>query len=320
VRVVAVADPSPSARERAQRVAGVEAVADPAELIDRRDVSAVVICARSDRHAELAVAAMEAGKHLYLEKPIATSLEDGRLVVEAASRAGVIAMTGFNHRFHPLHVRARNLLQSDAIGAVENVQASFCEPVTVESMPEWKRTRATGGGVVLDLASHQVDLVRWFLADEVDLVEASIRSELTEDDSARLRLRTRTGVTVEGFFSFRSGRGDHMRFHGERGVLHLDRYAPRLEVARTRMDIGAVRRQRLPRIWTPGLWQVRKLARPAYEPSYRRSLGAFVEALQGGTPELPSLDDGLRSLEVVVAAETAARTGEQVALASLGRS
>jgi predicted dehydrogenase len=111
-----------------------------------------------------------------------------------------------------------------------------------------------------------------------------------------------------------------MRFHGERGVLHLDRYAPRLEVARTRMDIGAVRRQRLPRIWTPGLWQVRKLARPAYEPSYRRSLGAFVEALQGGTPELPSLDDGLRSLEVVVAAETAARTGEQVALASLGRS
>jgi predicted dehydrogenase len=294
-------------------------VADPAELIDRRDVSAVVICARSDRHAELAVAAAEAGKHLYLEKPIATSLEDGQRVVETATRAGVIAMTGFNHRFHPLHQRARKLLTSGAIGSVDDIQASFCEPVVVESMPGWKRTRATGGGVLLDLASHQIDLVRWFLADEVELVEASLRSELTEDDSARIRLRTRTGVTVEGFFSFRAGRGDHLRFHGKRGVLHLDRYAPRLELSRTRSDIGAVRRRRVPPLWTPRLWQLRKLARPAYEPSYRRSLDAFVDALHGQTPELPSLDDGLRSLEVVLACEASSQSSERVSVADSAR-
>jgi predicted dehydrogenase len=317
VTLVGVADPSPAARERAQRLAGVAAVADPAELIDRADVSAVVICARSDHHAELAVAAAQAGKHLYLEKPIATTLEDGRRVADAVRRAGVVAMTGFNHRFHPLHRRAHELLANGTIGSVADVQTSFCEPVAAASMPEWKRIRATGGGVLLDLASHQIDLVRWFLADEIERVRASVGSELTEDDVARVCLRTRGGVTVEGFFSFRSGRGDHLRFVGEQGVLHLDRYAPRLELIRTRTDIGAVRRRRIPPLWTPALWQLRKRLRPAYEPSYRCSLEAFVDAVRGGTRELPSVDDGLRSLEVVVAAEASSRTGEQVSLAGL---
>jgi myo-inositol 2-dehydrogenase/D-chiro-inositol 1-dehydrogenase len=224
-------------------------------------------------------------------------------------------MAGFNYRFHPLHVRARTLLGGGAIGRVEAVQTSFCEPVVSGSMPEWKRFRATGGGVLLDLASHQVDLVRWFLGDEVERVEASITSRLTEDDVARVGLQTARGVTVDGFFSFRACRGDHIRFFGERGILHLDRYAPRLELVRTRTDVGAVRRRRIPPLWASSLWQVHKLARPAYEPSYRRSLEAFVEALLGGKPELPSLDDGLRSLEVVLAAEASSRVGEPVSVA-----
>ena len=315
VTLVGVADPSPEARERAHRIGGVDTVADPVELIGRENVSAVVICARTDRHAELALAAAESGKHFYLEKPIATSLEDGRRVVEAARRAGVLGMVGFNHRFHPLHVRARTLLGGGAIGTVEAVQTSFCEPVAVGSMPEWKRFRATGGGVLLDLASHQVDLVRWFLGDELERVEASVTSRLTEDDVARVGLRTVRGVTVAGFFSFRAGRGDHIRFFGEHGVLHLDRYAPRLELVRTRTDVGAVRRRRIPPLWASSSWQARKLARPAYEPSYRRSLEAFIEALRGGKPELPSLEDGLRSLEVVLAAEASSRVGEPVSVA-----
>lgn len=314
MKLIGVADPSAEARERAQRIGRVAAVADPVELIDRRDVSAVVICARTDRHAGLALAAAEAGKHVYLEKPIATSLEDGQRVVEAVRRAGVLGMAGFNHRFHPLHVRARELLAGGAIGPVEAIQTSFCEPVAVGSMPDWKRLRATGGGVLLDLASHHVDLVRWFLEDEIELVEGSTASRLTEDDVARVCLRTRRGATVAGFFSFRAGRADHIRFLGERGVLHLDRYAPRLELARTRTDIGAVRRRRAPPLWAPSLWQVRKLARPAYEPSYRRSLEAFVEALRGGAREHPTLEDGLRSLEVVLAAEVSSRNGEPVSV------
>jgi len=147
--VVAGADPSPEARAHARRIAGIESVADAAELLARDDIAAVVICARSDRHAELAIAAAEAGKHLYLEKPIATCAADARRVVDAVARAEIIGAIGFNHRFHPLHQRARKLLLDGAIGAVHAVQTAFCEPTSVESMPDWKRWRATGGGALL---------------------------------------------------------------------------------------------------------------------------------------------------------------------------
>jgi len=308
--VVGAADPSPEARARARRVAGIEAVADPDQLLARDDIAAVVICARTDRHAELAIGAAEAGKHLYLEKPIATTATDARRVADAVRHAGVIGMIGFNHRFHPLHQRARRLLLQGAIGPVRAVQTAFCEPLPMELMPEWKRRRATGGGVLLDLASHQIDLLRWFLDDEIERVEASIASQVTEDDTAWLELRTARGTAATCFFSFRAARGDFFRFIGEQGVLLLDRYALSLELAVTRRDSRAVRRRRLPPPWAVTPWRVRKLLRPAHEPSYRRSLVAFVEALHGRPRELPSMMDGLRSLEVVLAAEASGRDGE----------
>ena len=314
--VVAGADPSPEARAHARRIAGIESVADAAELLARDDIAAVVICARSDRHAELAIAAAEAGKHFYLEKPIATCAADARRVVDAVARAEIIGAIGFNHRFHPLHQRARKLLLDGAIGAVHAVQTAFCEPASVESMPDWKRWRATGGGALLDLGSHQIDLLRWFLDDEIERVEASIMTRRTQDDTAWIELCTARGTVASGFFSFCAGRGDFFRFIGEQGMLLLDRYALSLELALTRSDVGAVRRRRLPPPGAVTPWRVRKFLRPAHEPSYRRSLRAFVEALRGRSRELPSMIDGLRSLEVVLAAEASARAGEMALVAA----
>ena len=73
--------------------------------------------------------------------------------------------------------RARPLLQQGTIGRIRAVHTVFCEPVPIaETMPEWKRWRRSGGGVLLDLASHHIDLLRWFLDDEMATVEATIGS------------------------------------------------------------------------------------------------------------------------------------------------
>lgn len=311
--VIGVADPSPQARAVAGR-AGVRAVADPLELLDDRAVGAAVVCAPTYAHAELGLATVERGKHLYLEKPIATSVEDGRRLVEAAREAGVVATVGFNHRYHPLHDRARTLLESGAVGPVRAIQTAFCQPAEARRLAPWRRSRAAGGGVLLDLASHQVDLVRWLLADEIASVGAELESEASEDDTARVELRTAGGVAVAGLFSYRAARCDVLRIVGTAGVLELDRYAPALRLSLTRRDTGDVRRRRDPPVWQPRLWQVRRRLRPAYEPSYERALDAFVDVLHGSERPLPSLTDGLRSLEVVVAAEDAARTGAVLAL------
>ena len=105
-RIVAVADPAPEARNRARGIVpGIAVEADPRAVLERSDIDAVVICAENARHADLARAAAEARKHLYLEKPLALTVADGRAVVEAVQTAGVNGTIGFNLRFHPLRRR-----------------------------------------------------------------------------------------------------------------------------------------------------------------------------------------------------------------------
>jgi predicted dehydrogenase len=302
VTLAAAADPDPDARARFARVSGVELCEGADELLGRGDIEAVLICAPTHLHATLALAAAAAGKPFYLEKPIATTLDDARCVVAAAG-SGLPAVTGFNRRHHPLFEQARALLADGAIGRVHAVQTSFCEAAAPGGMPAWKRRRATGGGVLLDLASHHIDAVRWMLATEVRVVSATIASQVTEHDEARLTLETDTGATAQCFFSFVTGPAEWLQFIGDRGNLRLDRHTARLTLSRPRTrGYGAIEAPALP---TAAVlrWRAERTWRPAADPSYRRALIAFIEEVRGGAPRSATLTDGLRSLEAVVAAE-----------------
>jgi predicted dehydrogenase len=307
--LAAAADPDPAARERAKRVTRAPVYERADELLGREDIEAVVICAPTYLHAELATAAAAAGKHFYLEKPIATTAADAQGVVEAAARAGVTAAIGFNRRQHPLFEQARELLAGGTIGRVRGVQTAFCEPTAADAMPGWKRRRATGGGVLLDLASHHVDQLRWMLDDEIAWIAASLRSEATEHDTARVELEMAGGAEVQGFFSFRAGLADYLEFIGERGTLRVDRHSASLSLRLgLRRGYGTRRRWVAP---SPAVvaWRLERSWRPAADPSYRRALRAFVRRAQGIPSPGASLADGLRSLEVVMAAEDAAGKG-----------
>ncbi len=304
--LVAVADPDPGARHRALRLADLAAYDDPDALLARADVEAVVICAPSGRHADLAVAAADAGKHVYLEKPVATDGQDGRRVAEAMARAGVIAAVGFNRRLHPLYEQARGIVARGRIGRVRALQSAFCEPVGPETMPEWKRRRATGGGVLLDLASHHVDLARWLLRDEVESASARCASELSEQDTAWLSLGMRGGARVEGVYSYRAGYADYLELIGERGTLRVDRHRPALDLRLHRHRGYGLRRGRPAPTPAVTTWRLRRLAGRGGEPSYGRSVEAFLGLVRGGAARGASLADGLRSLEVVLAAEGSA--------------
>lgn len=304
--LVAAADPDPGARELARRAAGVTVYERAEELLARDDIAAVVICAPTQVHAELAVAAAGAGKHFYLEKPIATTGADARRVVDAAALAGVTGTVGFNRRQHPLYRQARELLLSGRIGTVRAVQSAFCEPTPLRSMPEWKRRRGTGGGVLLDLASHHVDLLRWFLNDEIAAASAWLGSESSEQDSARLELTTEGAVEIQGFFSFHAGLADFLEFFGDRGMLRVDRHSPRLELRVGRRFGYGMRRVRVAPSAAVAAWRLRRWVRPSVDPSYRLSLQAFVDRLHGRPAEAASLEDGVRSLAVILSAEASA--------------
>jgi predicted dehydrogenase len=156
VRVVAVADVD---GDRARAVAarfGVERHYDSAaDLIADPAVDAVCVGVPPKMHVEIGVAALDAGKHLLVEKPIAVDLAAADTLVDRAKRSPkLVTMVGFNLRHHPLVREARRLIESGALGNVEFVRTVFSSRVRYDKgLPGWRLRRETGGGALADIAA-----------------------------------------------------------------------------------------------------------------------------------------------------------------------
>jgi predicted dehydrogenase len=321
-RVAAVADPDAGCRAAAARLApGAAAYADYEQLLDAPGIDAVIIAAPSGVHAAVALAAVERGKHVYLEKPFATSLADGRRLLAAWRRAGVVGMTGFNYRFNPLYEGAGLRLRRGDIGRVTAVRSVFA--TAPRELAAWKRARASGGGVLLDLGSHHVDLVRHWLGAEVRSVSAAVRSVRAEDDSAALTLELGDGTLVQSLFSLAAVEDDRFELYGEHGRLGVDRLAsltlrvdPPVRSAGDRLRALARGAQGALNVG----YALRKRRSPLHEPSFAVALTHFVTAARTGTldaADAPTFDDGYAALAVIVAAEESARTGRSVPVLGL---
>ena len=151
VELTAVAELDPFRRREAlQRVPGAQGHADWSEAVARPDVDAVVVCLPSGLHAEVALAALAAGKHLYLEKPLATEAAAAERVLGAWRAARTVAMMGFNYRANALVGAARAHIRSGRIGEVRGISTVFTaagrELPRVEAPPRERRRRAPGQG------------------------------------------------------------------------------------------------------------------------------------------------------------------------------
>ena len=304
--LVAVAEPVEANRAAAAAsVPEVSLYADYQELISAGVVDAVVICLPPHLHAPSAIAAFEAGLHVYLEKPLAPSLAEGARIVDAWRLAGTVGMIGFNFRFHPQVREIRERLRGGTIGTPLAVRSVFS--ILPHPLPEWKRVRETGGGALLDLASHHVDLVHHLLGDPVVRVFASLRSLRGEGDHAAVQLELASGVPVQTFVSLGTVDEHRMEIVGTSGKLVMDR----TELLRPALAGATLRGARLQRVRrTLAALDPRLLLRsPGAEPSFARALEAFVRAAAGGEFAGPTLADGARSLAVVDAAERSAATG-----------
>ncbi|MET8642428.1 Gfo/Idh/MocA family oxidoreductase [Streptomyces sp. NPDC004074] len=167
--LVAVADDVPGrAEEAAGRYGFATAVRDWREIAADPRVHAVSIAAPNFLHREIGVAMAEAGKHIWIEKPVGLSAEDARAVAGAVAKAGVQGAVGFNYRSAPAVAAARELIASGDIGTVTHVRIRLLSDYAAhpEGALTWRYERERGGGGVLgDLASHGVDLARFLVGD-----------------------------------------------------------------------------------------------------------------------------------------------------------
>lgn len=315
VELIALAESDPDRRQEARRCVPSALIhADYRDLLKMRDLDAVIVSVPTGLHAEVAIAATQLGKHLYLEKPIATSLGEADKIVSAWKQAGVVGMVGFNYRFNALHQAARMQIQVEEIGPLVGARSVFSTPV--RSMPAWKHTRSSGGGVLLDLASHHIDLVRFLFQQDVRMVYADIESRCTEHDTATLHLRLAGGLQVQSYFSLCAVDEDRFEIYGQAGKLTVDRYRS-LDVEITPTDGVGSRFRRMTQKLKPFVnapYLLKKLQSPWHEPSYGEALSRFVSAARGCEKASPDLLDGYRSLEVICAAEESAQTGRPVSL------
>jgi predicted dehydrogenase len=318
--LVAFADPDAERRQETARLAPLAAAfTGYEELLDGAEVDALVICLPNALHAAAAIAALERRKHIYLEKPLATSLDEARAVMTAWRSAGVVAMMGFNYRFNRHYESVREHVRSGTLGQLVYARSVFS--TAPQELPPWKRDRGSGGGVLFDLASHHFDLLRYLFGQEVREVFAETCSRRSDGDTAMLQMRLTDGMAVQSFFSASAVEEDSFEIYGERGKLSVDRYLS-LEARITPPTLGGIRLRQLRhglRSLARSRYLLEKSRAPLQEPSYRAALSRFVHAtLSANTSKHPAPDlfDGYRSLAITEAAEESARTGRPVQLMS----
>lgn len=182
VSLVGVVDPLPAHRDRAVECTGCRAFADLDALIVQ-GVDAVTIAAPTHLHHELALACIAQGIHVMVEKPIASSVEEGREIVAAARRAGVTLMVGHVERFNPAVPAIKQALAGEDILSIAITRVGPFPP------------RMSNVGVVIDLAVHDIDLIRWFTESDIVEVQPQLSSAVAErEDIALLQFRTASGV------------------------------------------------------------------------------------------------------------------------------
>lgn len=305
-QLVAIADADAGNRAIAsERASDCTLFGDFQELIDNAAIDAAVICLPPHLHTSSAIAAFKARLHVYVEKPLAPSMPEALAMIAAWKAAGTIGMMGFNFRFHPQVQAVRAQLQRNVIGKILAVRGSFT--ILPHEMPGWKQQRSTGGGVLLDLASHHVDLVRHLLDEPVVQVFASTRSLVAEGDNATVQLTMASGVSVQLLVSLGSVEENRMEVFGSEGKLVMDR----LELLALQHVKATMRGARITRVRRAlEALNPRLLIRsPGFEPSFALALKSFVDAASGGAFAGPDLLAGRESLAVIEAAERAATSG-----------
>ncbi|MFI9814144.1 Gfo/Idh/MocA family protein [Saccharothrix variisporea] len=326
----------------AERLGWAEAVTDWKSLLERDDVDVVDICSPGDTHAEIAVAALDAGKHVLCEKPLANTVEEAEAMAAAAERAaakGVRAMVGFTYRRVPALSLARDLVAQGKLGRIHHVRAQYLQDWIVDPAAplSWRLQKdKAGSGSLGDIGAHIVDAAQFILGDTVTdvcgMMETFVKERplaaahsglsgtavsdetgpVTVDDAALFLARFGGGAL--GSFEatrFASGRKNALRIevNGSDGSVAFD--FEDMNVLHyyhgEDADLGGFRRIVVTEPDHPyvGAWWPPGHVL-GYEHAFTHQAVDFVTAIAGGTDPSPSFADGLRLQRVLAAVEASA--------------
>ncbi len=298
---VAVAEADATLRAGISQTVEIETLEDPAELLARSDIDAVIVMSATADHLVLIEAAAAAGKHVLCEKPLATTYADSRRIVDACKRHGVKLQTAFPMRYSPASIALRRVVRSGELGEPLMVKATnigyypggwFGDPVLA------------GGGAVMDHVVHVADMLRWIFDAEITEVYAEVDTRLhpglAVDDVAMLTMTLDNGVsaTLDPSWarptSWPTWGGLTLDVIGSEQVASLDAFRENIELFDDRAEPHSYR------LLSWGIDSNVALAQ------------AFVDAIASDTVPPITGEDGLAATAVALAAYESAKRAEVV--------
>lgn len=320
-------------REFAQRF-GIEKVyTDWRKMLLSDEIDAVSVCTPNAQHKEQVIFALEHGKHVYVDKPITTSVEDTAELCRVAAGKNLVAQIAYNNRFYPSVMRAKELMQEDFCGKLTTVRGCFLHAGLVDgSRPfAWRMDEAAaGGGVLFDLGSHVLDLLQ-FLSEPVQSVMCEVATHHkvrpsadgpranTLDEAAYMLLRMQNGARgMVEVTKLSTGVEEELKIEicGEKGALRLDlRHPETLGIFdNTVKEAGRGSRG----------WQYLDCSGRFPEPGggfppvrshigwlrpHAASVQSFIEHIYKGASGDPSFEEGLLVQRVMAAAYASSKEG-----------
>ena len=325
----------------AARLGWSEHSVDWREAVERDDIDVIDICTPGDTHAEIALAALAAGKHVLCEKPLANTVADADEMADAAASASGIATCGFSYRRTPALALARELIDDGRIGEIRHVRAQYLQDwLSDPDAPyTWRMDRdRAGSGALGDIGAHSIDTAQWLAGQSIDAVSAVMRTFVTSrprmgaaeglggvaadttdrlpvtvDDAAAFTARFGGGA-LGVFEATRMATGrrnaNRIEINGDRGAIAFDfERMNELEVYDAASDAAqGFRRVQVTEARHPyaGAWW------PAghglgYEHLFTHQAVDFVRAVAGEIPVSPSFADAAQVQRVLAAVEQSAQ-------------
>jgi len=290
---------------------------DPIALLHSGEVDAVAICTPHPSHADLVVAAAEAGVHVLCEKPVAITLADANRMIATADREKVKFGVIFQRRFWPAAQRIRAAIDAGKIGApaLGECTARLWRPESYFASDPWRGTwAAEGGGILMNQAVHVIDQLQWFmgLATEVSGRIATLRhgAYIDVEDTAVATVAFANGglATITAASTFDPPVGFRVAIHGSSG-------------ATVSVDESPEGNQGINDVWTvPGeeadraAWESEERGLPGFPSFHALQIQDFLEAILEDRPPAVTGAEARKSLEIILAVYHSSRTGMPVRL------
>ncbi|MGQ0633371.1 MAG: Gfo/Idh/MocA family protein [Planctomycetaceae bacterium] len=316
LKIVGIADSDPVQLARIANEFGFSCCFPSFEaMLEGIELDAVAVLTQVGEHHQIARSAIAAGKHVFVEKPLTLTVDEGIDLAQLAESADVCCMVGFHMRWHPQILQARRLLRQGALGTIECIQGTWSCDARRHALPAWRNHWDTGGGCLIELGVHLFDLWRFLGDAEVAEITAFSRSGQWPDESAVCQAVLQNGTLASAVITERSRQDIELAIFGTVGQLRIaslryDGFQYESTITRPG-DFGPTIRRAV-RSLTEFPRGLANLPGGDYRASYRGQWRHFVACIDQKQRPTPAFQDGLEATRIAQAAVASAKTRQRV--------